>query len=194
MELEAAGFVQSFLPYERISRDHYYRVIDEFSLFHLKWIEPFLKTKKVEHESAYWQNIAKSPAVSSWAGQAYEAICLKHIAQIRKALGLEKVTCKIGSWQYIPQKGSKEDGVQIDLLFDRQDGAITLCEIKYSENPFLIDKSYAKKLMQKMDLFEHHFKTSKQIILALITTVGLKRSIWSKEVVQKEVTLKDLFP
>ena len=192
-ELEAAGFVQSFLPYERIARDHHYRVSDEFSLFHLKWIEPFLKAKKVEHEHAYWQYMAKTPAVLSWAGLAYEAICFKHIAQVRKALGLLKVSCKIGSWQYIPKRGSKEDGVQVDLLFDRQDGAITFCEIKYNEKPFLIDKTYARKLLQKMDLFEHHFKTTKQLILALITTMGLKKSLWSKEIVQKEVTLKDLF-
>jgi hypothetical protein len=168
-------------------------VNDEFSLFHLKWIEPFLKAKKVEHENAYWQNMAKTPAVSSWAGLAFEAICFKHIAQVRTALGLAKVSCKIGSWQYIPKKGSKEDGVQIDLLFDRQDGTITLCEIKYNEKPFLIDKTYAKKLLQKINLFELHFKTTKQVILALITTMGLKDSLWSKEIVQKEVTLKDLF-
>jgi AAA+ ATPase superfamily predicted ATPase len=192
-ELEAAGFIQSFLPFERTKRGHFYRVNDEFSLFHLKWIEPFIEAKAVDHESAYWQNIVKTPAVSSWAGLAYEAICLKHIAQVRKALGLEKVTCKTGSWQFSPQKGSKEEGVQIDLLFDRQDGAVTICEIKYSEKPFVIDKTYAKKLMLKMDTFELRFKTTKQIILALVTTMGLKSSVWSKEIVDKEVILKDLF-
>ncbi len=83
--------------------------------------------------------------------------------------------------------------MQIDLLFDRQDGVIILCEIKYNEKPFLIDKAYARKLLQKMDLFELHFKTNKQIILAFITTMGLKDSLWSKEIVQKKVTLKDLF-
>ncbi|HSX12490.1 MAG TPA: hypothetical protein VLF61_03280, partial [Rhabdochlamydiaceae bacterium] len=192
-ELEAAGFIQSYLPFERTARNHFYRVTDEFSLFHLKWIEPYLKSKAIDHEHGYWQKMVKTPAVSSWAGLAYEAICLKHIAQVRKALGLEKVTCKTGSWQYFPKKGSNEDGVQIDLIFDRQDGAITLCEIKYSEKPFVIDKTYAKKLIQKIDIFESRSKTTKQIMLALITTMGLKSSVWSKEIVHKEVTLKNLF-
>jgi AAA+ ATPase superfamily predicted ATPase len=192
-ELEAAGFVQSFLPYERTARDHHYRVNDEFSLFHLKWIEPFLKAKKVEHEHAFWQRLAKTPAVSSWSGLAFEAVCYKHIAEVRKALKLDKIPCKIGSWQHVPKKYSKEEGTQIDLLFDRQDGAITICEIKFSEKPFLIDKTYAKKLLQKIDVFESRFKTRKQIFLAMITTLGLKKSVWSKEIVHKELTLKDLF-
>ncbi len=119
-ELEAAGFVQSFLPYERTARDHHYRVNDEFSLFHLKWIEPFLKAKKVGYENAYWQNMAKTPAVSSWAGLAFEAICLKHIAQVRAALGLAKISCKIGSWQFSPKKGLRRTACKlIFFLIDK---------------------------------------------------------------------------
>lgn len=191
-ELEAAGFIQHFLPYKHKKRDHFYRVIDEFSLFHLKWIEPFLSLNLMSEQN-YWEIMIKSPAVSSWSGLAYEALCLKHISQIRKALGLEKIGCQIGTWQYLPKKGSFEDGVQIDLFFDRSDGVITICEIKYSDSPFLIDRTYAKNLMRKMEVFERHFKTSKQIFLAFITTSGLKTSLWSKELVQNQVALKDLF-
>lgn len=191
IELEAAGFIQHFLPYVHTKRDHYYRVIDEFSLFHLKWIEPFLSSFITDQ--GYWQSMAKSPAVSSWAGQAFEAICFKHLSQIRKALGLEKIGCKIGSWRYLPKKGADEEGVQIDLLFDREDGCITLSEIKYSENPFVIEKAYAKILMRKLDVFEKRQKTSKQIFLVLITSSGLKPSLWANELVQQQVTLEDLF-
>lgn len=192
-ELEAAGFIQGFLPLGKTKRDHFYRVTDEFSLFHLKWIEPFLQSK-ANGGQAYWETMAKTPAVSSWAGLAFEAICFKHSYQIRKALGLEKVACKLGNWQFQPKKGAIDrEGAQIDLLFDRQDGVITLCEIKYSEKPFIIDKDYAKKLMQKIAIFETHSKTSKQIFLAFITTMGLKPSIWPEELVQKQVTLEELF-
>jgi len=192
-ELEAAGFVQSFLPYGRTKRDTFYRVVDEFSLFHLKWIEPFLASGMRDEVHGYWQPLSKTPAVSSWAGLAFESICFKHLAEIRKALKLDKVSCKIGSWRYIPRKGSKEEGVQIDLLFDRVDGAITFCEMKYCEKPFQIDKAYAKNLMQKSETFQHHFKTTKQLFLAMITTSGLKPTIWSEELVQQEITLKNLF-
>ena len=192
-ELEAAGFIQHFLPFGRSQRDHFYRVIDEFSLFHLRWIEPFLASGMISDEQGYWQNMVKTPAVSSWAGYAFETICLKHLSQIRKALRLEKIACKAGSWEYLPKKGSVKDGVQVDLLFDRKDGVVTLCEIKYSEKPFVIDKAYGKKLMQKCDIFQQRFKKTKQIFLALITTMGLKPSIWSEEIVHQEVDLKDLF-
>jgi predicted AAA+ superfamily ATPase len=192
-ELEAAGFIQGFLPYGRTRRDQFYRVIDEFSLFHLKWIEPFLTTGMRDEVHGYWQPLCKTPAVSSWAGLAFETICFKHLSQIRKALKLEKVSCKIGDWRYFPKKSSLEEGVQIDLLFDRQDGAITLCEIKYSDKPFPIDKAYAKKLMQKSETFQLHFKTTKQLFLTMITTCGLKPTVWSDELVHQEVSLKDLF-
>jgi len=192
-ELEAAGFIQSFLPYSRKARDHFYQVIDEFSLFHLRWIEPYLASKMLHDEHGYWQNMSKTPAVSSWSGLAFETICLKHIGQIRKALGLEKIACKTGNWQYHPKRGSDEEGVQIDLLFDREDGVITLCEIKYSENLFFVDKAYAKKLMLKSEIFEKKTETTKQIFIAFITTNGLKSSIWSNELVHQQATLKDFF-
>lgn len=84
-------------------------------------------------------------------------------------------------------------GAQIDLLFDREDGIITLCEIKYSENMFSVDKDYAKVLKNKIEIFSAHFKTHKQIFMALVTTVGLKSSIWSEDLIQSTVTLDDLF-
>ena len=192
-ELEASGFIQHYIPLGRIKRDRYYRVIDEFSLFHLKWIEPYLSSKIGVDEEDYWQNLTHTPTVSSWAGYAYENVCLKHLYQIRKALEFDRIASKTGSWRYVPQKGAQEEGAQIDLLFDRQDAVITLCEIKYSDKPYTIDKFYAKQLMRKIDVFEKHFKTEKQLFVAMITTMGLKPSIWSEELVQNSVQLSDLF-
>ena len=83
--------------------------------------------------------------------------------------------------------------MQIDLLFDRQDGAITLCDMKYGEKPFVIEKAHAKRLVQSTDAFAKHFKTTKQIFFAFITTAGVKASAWAEELVDKEVKLKDLF-
>lgn len=192
-ELEAAGFIQSFLPFDRVKRNHFYRIIDEFSLFYLRWIEPFLASRMMHQAQGFWQAMVKQPAASSWAGYAFELICLKHIECIRKALGLEQIACRVGNWQYLPKKGSKEDGVQIDLLFDRQDGAVTLCEIKYSEKPFEIDKNYAIKLLQKSQVFETKVKTGKQIFCAMITTQGLKSTVWADELIDQQASLKDFF-
>lgn len=192
-ELEASGFVQSYLPYGRTKRDRFYRVIDEFSLFHLEWIEPFLKTGMGINEPGYWQNRVNTPSVNTWAGYAFENICLKHSYQIRQALGIDKIACNTGRWHFFPKKGSQEQGAQIDLLFDREDGIVTLCEIKYSNAPFTIDKEYGKQLLKKTEVFEQKLKTNKQINLAMITTVALKSNLWSEELIQNTVVLSDLF-
>lgn len=191
-ELEVSGFIQGFIPYGKKTRDHYFRVVDEFSLFHLKWLAPRLQNTMYQEE-CYWQKQVKTPAVLSWKGLAFENVCLKHIPEIKNGLQLENVLCKIGSWRFVPKAGSKEQGAQIDLLFDREDGVITLCEIKYSEHPFSIDKEYANQLMKKITVFEKHFMTKKQIFLSLIATEGLKKSIWSENLVAQAICLKSLF-
>ena len=192
-ELEASNFIQSYLPYGKTKRDRFYRVIDEFSLFHLQWIEPFLKTGIGLNEPGYWQNRVNTPSVNAWSGYAFENICLKHSYQIRQALGIDKIACSTGRWHYFPKKGSKEQGAQIDLLFDREDGIISLCEIKYSNTPFTIDKDYGKLLLKKSEVFAEKIKTSKQIELAMVAAAGLKPNLWSEELIQNTITLNDLF-
>jgi len=192
-ELEASNFIQSFLPYGRKKRDLFYRVIDEFSLFHLKWIEPILTSGVGIDEIGYWQNMLNTPTIASWSGHAFENICLKHTYQIRRALRIEKIACKAGRWHHLPKKNTDKQGAQVDLLFDREDGIITLCEIKYSNKPFVIDKEYGKQLIKKVEVFEEQAKPTKQIFLAMITTLGVKPNLWSEELIENEVTLADLF-
>lgn len=192
-ELEAAGFIQMFLPYGRKKRDRYYKIIDEYTLFYLRWIEDVIASKSIPKGVNYWVNISKTPSWQSWAGYAFESICYKHTDKIINKLGLSSIGCLVGNWRHIPHQGKNDMGVQIDLLLDREDDAITLCEIKYSANPFMIDKSYAKNLMNKVDIFKNYFKTSKQIFLVMVTATGIKKNSWSKELMDGEVTLADLF-
>jgi uncharacterized protein len=191
-ELQAAGFIQSFIPYGKKHRHLYYRVIDEYCLFYLHWIEPALQSGKTFGKN-YWQNIIHTPNYYSWAGNAFESICFKHIEEIRLALGLEDISCAIGNWRHIPESYSKQDGAQIDLLFDRNDNAITLCEIKYSQEPYVLTKAYAKELAHKIDLFQEHTNTQKQIFMALVTGNGLKPTLWAEDLIQHIVTLEALF-
>lgn len=192
-ELTAAGFIQSFVPYGNIKKDHYYRIIDEYSIFYLKWIESVVRLGHKIDAASYWINKIRTPSYKIWAGYTFEGICIKHVFFIRKALDLDKIACETGSWRYISRKKSKEQGAQIDLLFDREDGAINICEIKYSSDRFIIDKSYAKSLADKVDIFEKHFKTKKQIFLTLITTFGTQETIWSQELITNELTMDVFF-
>jgi len=190
--LEDAGFILSFVPFQHIQRGIFYKVIDEYSLFYLHWIENKHKTLlKIEMDNNYWQDKYKTPAWYSWAGYAFEAVCYKHLYIIRKVLNIPNDS-EASTWRYTP-KNTTDNGTQIDLLFDRNDKAFTLCEIKYTEEPFVITKEYAKNLINKEDVFIKHNKTSKQIFIALISASGLKESVNSKSLINGLVTAEDLF-
>lgn len=191
-ELEAAGFIQKFLPYGKKKRDHYYRIVDEYTLFYLKWIEPTVSGKMTPTTNHYWQYLSKSSAWQSWAGYAFESVCHKHMTQIAHALRIDHIACLAGGWRYIPKIGEKETSVQIDLLFDRADDAISICEIKYSAQLFLVNKNIAKEFLQKIELFQERTKSQKQLFFVLITPVGLKKNAWSEALIHQVVTLSDL--
>ncbi|MBS0626980.1 MAG: ATP-binding protein, partial [Verrucomicrobia bacterium] len=191
-ELEACGFIERVLPYGKKKRDHYYRVIDEYVLFYLKWVLDMEEGKGLPRGVDYWSKLSKSAAWFSWAGYAFENVCYKHIDQIISALNLQDVSCFCS---YFQQRASSSDdeGAQVDLLLDRDDGAITLCEIKYSNVIFTVDKACAKNLMKKMEVLEKSLKEPKQVFLSMITTAGVKKNLWSEELISNVVLLKDLF-
>ena len=191
-ELESAGFITRFIPYG-YKKDVHYRIIDEYTMFYLKWIAPEIK-QGYGFSKSHWLDVSASSATKSWFGYAFENVCFKHLEQIKKALGLENIHCNVASWKLIPKKGENIDGAQIDLLFDRADNSITLCEIKYTETgKFRIDKDYAKNLLNKIDVFASATKTKKQIFLAIISIDGIEKNLYANDLVQHEVKLRDLF-
>lgn len=197
LELEEVGFVTSFIPYGRAKKGTYYRIIDEFTLFYLHWIQPFRrKMKMIPGVANYWETKENTQAYKSWSGYAFEAVCLKHTNQISNALDINSIAREFGSWRYITNKNEKSDantGSQIDLLIDRADGIINVCEIKYHNRKFSIDKAYAKKLREKMDTFAERTQTNKQLFLTMITVHGVSKNKYSRELVNREITLRDLF-
>jgi AAA+ ATPase superfamily predicted ATPase len=193
-ELEEAGFIISFLPLWHKTRGTYYKVIDEFSLFYLTWIEPEKNTLiKAEAKTNFWKLKHKTPAWNNWAGYAFEAVCYKHIDAIRQALNIPDGS-RSAVWRAASgEQDMQSSGAQIDLLFDREDGAITLCEIKYSEIPFIIDKEYAKNLLNKKKVFVEKTKTNKQIFITLIAASGIKNNFYAEDLLSGVVTLPDFF-
>lgn len=191
--LEKSGFIMSFKPYLHKKRGVYYKIIDEYVSFYLNWIEP-IKTTLLSKSlrPGYWEQQHNSPKWHSWAGYAFESVCYKHLIQISNALQLSFATIP-DSWRYIPNKGSSERGAQIDLLFDRTDDTITICEIKYSNTPFAIDKQYANNLLNKIETFKKVTRTNKQIFLTMIAANGLQKNSYSEQLIESFITLDDLF-
>ena len=190
-DLELAGFIKSFLPLGHARQGEYYRLIDEYSYFYLNWIEPEKQTLiGQELENKFWLKKTGSPQYYNWMGYAFEAVCYKHISQIRKALKIDGGS-KVGSWRYIP-RNEAEKGTQIDLLFERDDNTITLCEIKCTESPFALDKKYYECLLNKVKVYKTVTRTQKQIFVGLVTASGIKSTKYSEKIIDGIVTLEDV--
>lgn len=192
-DLEMAGFIKGFLPIWHSKKGIFYRMLDEYSLFYLQWIEQEKHNIELESEdSNFWLEMIKSPRYQSWRGYAFESVCYKHIAAIKKALGI-KSAANTSAWRYVPRADEVGPGAQIDLLFDRTDDAITICEIKYSDKPFIIDKNCAEGLKRLINVFRAVTRSRKQVFIAIIAANGLKQNTYAKEFVNAVVSMDDFF-
>lgn len=184
-ELEESGFVEVIVPYQGNKTKMLYKLSDNFTIFYLKFMEnQNSKTNK------NWGNIVKSQSWVSWSGLAFERLCFAHIPQIKRALKLEAIECTAAPWRTT----DAEEGTQIDLLIDRADRVVNICEIKFTKADFTIEKSYAKKLRNKINLFSNlDANKRKNSFLTMITTFGVTDNEYFKELVQSEIILEDLF-
>lgn len=191
-ELEEASFIIAFMPWRK-ERGIYYKVIDEYTLFYLTWIAPrSLHRISKNIDDHYWEILSNQASWKAWSGYAFESVCFKHISQIKKALNIPD-GAEISSWRHKPNKDNENSGGQIDLIFERPDKTITLCEIKYCNSPFVIDKKYASHLLQREKIYCTVINTNKQIFHCMIVSGGLKKTMYAEEIISSIVTLNDLF-
>jgi len=184
-ELEECGFIQKYAPIYKKNRDTLYRVMDYYTNFYVQFIE----NRKISTNT--FLSITKLSNWTAWQGLAFEDICLQHVAQIKQKLGISGVNTQEASW--LKKGNSEEIGTQIDLLIDRDDAIINICEMKFANDTFSISKEYAQQLRRKIAVFKDDSKTKKSVFLVMITTYGLKKNDYAFELVQNEVTLEDLF-
>lgn len=185
-ELTQSGFVTAFYPFGKKNSTLVYRLTDEFSLFFLQFMEA-----KRNETTGIWNHLSQTPAYTSWSGYAFENICLKHVPQIKKALGISGVYALASAYH---KKGKdSEPGTQIDLVLDRKDHVINLFEMKFYNEVFSIDKVYANTLRNKAAIFKKATKTNKQLFWTLITSFGLKHNQYSLGLVDTVLDLNALF-
>lgn len=185
-ELEQSGFITSYVSFNKKKRETLYRLTDNYSLFYLKYIKNI-----PTNESMSWQRLSQMQTWKSWSGYAFENICLQHIEKIKAALGIAGVFTRQFSFQ--AKATDDEEGAQIDLLIDRQDNTISLCEVKYYKDEFVLDKEESAKLRKKRRIFQKLTKTKKQIFLCLITTYGLIENKHSADLIDNVLVMDDLF-
>lgn len=186
VELIQSGFITAYHPFGKKKKDKIYRLTDEYSLFYLQFIE-----KNQLEGRQTWHHISQTQACKIWSGYAFESLCIKHLPQIKKSLDIAGVYSTSSS--FLKKGTATEQGTQIDLLLDRKDGVINLFEMKFYNKAFIISKSYAQTLKQKMDIFEETSKTRKQLFWTLVTTFGLQHNEHSLGLVDGVLTLDDLF-
>ncbi|RLD22531.1 MAG: ATP-binding protein [Bacteroidetes bacterium] len=185
-ELEAGSFISQVSSFGNIKKNRFYRLSDPFTLFYLKFV-----AKSASSHKPVFFSIVNTSKWRSWAGYAFENLCFDHSKQIETALGVYAIYTEISSFQIIGN--DVQQGTQIDLLIDRADGVINLCEIKFHDSEFVISKKYAKALREKRTIFRQSTRTRKTVFVTMITPYGIKPNQHSGSVVQNEVTIDHLF-
>lgn len=177
--LTDCDFIRQYTAFGKSERGTVYQLTDLFTLFHLRYVKGY--RGQDEH---HWQNMIDSPSRRAWSGYSFEQLCLHHIRQIKQKLGITGVQSDVCAW--------KGEGGQIDLLIDRRDQTINLCEMKFSQGEFEITKQYDEHLRNRAESFRSATKTRKALHQTFVTTYGLKRNMYSGNI-QSEVLLDDLF-
>lgn len=184
-DLEGSGFIRINDVYGYKKREKIYQLSDYYTLFYFRFIKD--NYGKDEH---LWSHTTDNPARTAWAGLTYEQVCKDHIDQIKKKLGISGVMTEISSWE---KKGDEAGrGAQIDLLIDRRDNVINLCEIKFAAGTYEIKKEADLALRGRSEIFREETKTRKTLQTTMITTYGVKQNKYSN-FIAGEVVLDDLF-
>jgi hypothetical protein len=183
-ELLESGFIEKVLPFEKMSKDTVYRLTDEFTGFYFRFMAN-------AGAGAGWLQVQQSAAFQVWCGYAFENLCIRHVHAIKKALGISSVYTEQSSWRLHGVK--TRAGAQIDLLINRKDDCINLCEMKFYNTQFIITKKYAAELANKRAAFANDSKTRKAIFITLVTTYGVKDNEYKQQQIQDVVQMNDLF-
>ena len=188
-DLVKCGFVRAYQYYGRKNKSQTYQLADFYTLFYLRFIKD-----NYGQDEHFWTHMLDNPQKNAWAGYSFEQLIKEHIEQVKRALGIGSVLTQQSSW-FIEKRDLDDDsltGAQIDLIIDRRDKAINLCEAKFYSGEFTIDKDYSLNLRNKINAFKTSVKTRKSIVPTMITTFGVKHNIYSG-IIQQEATLDDLF-
>lgn len=192
-ELKQSGFIAEIAFFGKGEKSYRYILVDEYSLFYLTWNAGVPSLELQARGPDYWIKQRNSQSWKAWSGLAFECLCLKHVEGIKAQLGLAAVQTQSSKWKYIPQKGTQDSGCEIDLVIDRADSCINLCEIKFYNDEFVIDKEYAKTLHKKKECFMRITNSKKSTFTTLITTHGVRHNDQYTSTVDQEVQMDALF-
>ena len=179
------GFIKGYVDYGMTERNQRFKLIDNFTIFYFKFM------KRIPTDEHYWTNQVNTSARNAWCGLAFERVCMEHIPQIKRKLGITGVLTEEYTWHCTSDPDNGVFGSQIDLILDRRDQVINLCEMKYSRDEFSINRKIDTELRHKISDLNTVTKTKSAIHLTIITTYGLVSNSYSGSV-QNLITARDL--
>jgi len=184
-DLESCGFIRLYHTSATGKNGGNYQLIDPFTLFYRRFVQD-----NASRSGDYWQSELSEGAKNEWRGFAFERLCLEHVPQLKTALGIAGVHADVYSLRV--GGNAKRRGAQIDLLLDRRDGIVNLCEMKYASGEYVINAEEGAKLRNRIEAFREKVGKRRSIHLTLITSEGLAHKCeWG--MVQSTLTLDDLF-
>lgn len=185
-ELENCGFIRKYVPYGCKKKNALYQLIDNFTLFYYKFM------RQNVFDENFWENRLNSPSVHAWSGIAFERVCLEHVKEIKKALGISGVETTVNAWQCSKNLDQGIFGSQIDLLIVRKDQVINVCEMKYAEAEYKVDEAFDRSMRHKISDLLTVTATKYAVYPTLITTYGVMETSYAGNL-QAVITSDELF-
>lgn len=185
-DLEHCGFIRKYNQIGKTSKLAIYQLVDFYTLFYFKFI-----VENKRHDPNFWSKSIGSSLYSNWCGLAFERVCLAHVSQIKQALSIGGVSTSEYSWFVC--RNEEQPGAQIDLLLDRNDDTINICEMKYvTAGNYALNAEEEQKILNRRERFMQETKTTKAVQLTLVTTYGLTKNPYA-DVFQNVVVSDSLF-
>ena len=185
-ELEQCGFIRSFHVVGACASAIVYQLMDSFTVFHFNFI-----VNNKRHSEVFWSSSLGSPMYNAWRGLSFERLCLQHVGKIKEAIGIGGVDAEVGCWRHVADERYPH-GAQIDLVIDRADNVVDLCEMKCTDSPYRVTDTDMADLKCKCDAYRTVTRTKKSIHTLLVSANGTEPGMYRNEI-NCEVTLDALF-
>lgn len=169
--LIASDFIQAYVPFGMSKHDEHYKLTDPFCLFYQKYVE-----NHTEMDEAFWMHNVTAQGVNSWRGFAFEEVCLAHIRQIKQAINILDVSSTQSAWAV--RGDDEKKGGQIDLIISRKDNIVNMCEMKFYNENYTVNKSYYAKLVHRQNLLTEQLPKRAKVNHVLVTTFGEVRRVF----------------
>ena len=182
-ELEQCGFIRKYRMFGKTKNGMLYQLMDNYSRFFMD----IVSQNKTDNPQ-FWLSIQNTPKYNAWRGLAFEMVCLEHVDKLRQALQIAGVVTNVCCWR----SAQSSLAAQIDLLLDRNDNIIDLCEMKFTQEAFTLDEGEISELCRKRDVFRKETKTRKALHIVVVSASGSRSRINSSEI-QAQISLDNLF-